>query len=315
MRSMLLLALTPALLLSQTPEKLYAERKYPEARAAADAQLKANKNDASAMYWMGRCLYSENKIKESADWFEKAVKAEDKNAVYHFWLGNATGDEAEKASKLRQPFLAKKVQHEFERAVELDSTLLDARQGLANFYQMAPGFMGGSNAKAREQVAAIRKLNPYRGHFAAASYAQRDKDVPGAQKEWEGAIAAFPDSGGPYYQLAGTFRQQNKWDEAFGTYERLMKKFPNEPVPHLGWGAVAALSGKQLEKGESELKWFIANTTLEKVGVPNTGSAHFRLGQIYEKTNRKDLAKAEYQETLKVNPQHPDAKKALDALK
>jgi tetratricopeptide (TPR) repeat protein len=315
MRSILLLALTPAMLVSQTPEKLYGERKFPEARAAASAQLATNKNDATAMYWMGRCLYDENKIKEAADWFEKAVKADEKKAIYHFWLGNATGDEAEKASKLRQPFLAKKVQHEFERAVELDPALIDARQGLANFYQMAPGFMGGSNAKAKEQIAEIRKLNPYRGHNAAARYAQRDKDLPGVLKAWEGAIAEFPDSTFPYYQYAANLRAQSKWDESFAAYERILKKFPNETVPHLGWGGVSALSGKQMEKGETELKWFIANTTVEKVGAQNTAGAHFRLGQIYEKTNRKDLAKAEYQETLKMNPQHPEAKKTLDALK
>jgi tetratricopeptide (TPR) repeat protein len=315
MRSMLVLALTPAMLLAQTPEKLFQDRKFPEARAAAETQLKTNKNDGSAMYWMGRTLYQEGKIKESADWFEKAVKADDKNAQYHLWLGNAVGDEAENASKIRQPFLAKKVKNEFERAVDLDPTLVDARQGLANFYQMAPGFMGGSNAKAREQIAEIKKLNPYRGHFSTADYARRDKDLPGTLKAWEAAIAEFPDSTTFYYRLAGDQRQQTKWDDAFATYERILKEFPNETVPHLGWGAVAALSGKQLEKGESELKWFIANTTVEKVGTNNTAGAHFRLGQIYEKTNRRNLAKPEYEETLKINPQHADAKKALAALK
>ncbi|MEK7402276.1 MAG: tetratricopeptide repeat protein [Gemmatimonadota bacterium] len=86
-------------------------------------------------------------------------------------------------------------------------------------------------------------------------------------------------------------------------------------IAHLGWGDTSASSGKQYERGERELRFFIANATVEKVGIQNYAGAHFRLGQILEKTNRRDQAKTEYQEALKLNPQHADAKKALDALK
>jgi Flp pilus assembly protein TadD len=36
---------------------------------------------------------------------------------------------------------------------------------------------------------------------------------------------------------------------------------------------------------------------------------------IYEKTNRKDQARAEYNEALKLWPQNENAKKSLEALK
>jgi tetratricopeptide (TPR) repeat protein len=315
MRAAAFFLLMAASVAAQSPESLFRERKFDEARTAAKAQIAANKNDANAMYWLGRVAEAEDKGKEALDWFEKAVKIDDKNALYHFWIGNVVGEEAQNASPLRQPFLAKRVKNEFEKAVALDPTLVEARQGLANFYQMAPGIMGGSNEKAAEQVRAIQKLNPYRGHFAAAQYAQRDKNPEGELREWQAGIAAFPDSASFYYNIAGAQRRQSKWDEAFATYETMFKKFPNETVPHLGWGAVSALSGKQLEKGEAELKWFIANAKIETVGNQNMAGAHFRLGMIYEKTARKELARAEYNETQKLNPQHPDVKKALAGLK
>ena len=44
-------------------------------------------------------------------------------------------------------------------------------------------------------------------------------------------------------------------------------------------------------------------------------AGHFRLGNIYEKTARRDQAKAEYAEAVKIDPQNADAKKALDNLK
>jgi tetratricopeptide (TPR) repeat protein len=315
MRASILLLLASAALSAQTPEKLFQERKFDEARSAASAQLAANKNDATAMYWMGRVARAENKTDEAIGWFEKAVKADDKSALYHFWLGSAVGNAAQNASKLRQPFLARRTKAEFERAVALDPTMIDARQGLADFYQMAPGFMGGSNEKAREQVNEIRKLNSYSGHFAGARYADRDQDLNAAAKEWEAAIALAPDSLQPYFNLAGVYRRQSKWQEAFATYERITRQFPNDVIAHLGWGATAVLSNTQLERGEKELKYFLAHATVEKAGTANMAGAHFRLGQLYEKTNRPPEAKASYSEALKLNPQHADAKKALNNLK
>ncbi len=310
-----LLLLMSATLAAQSPEKLFQDRKFGEARSAAQSQLAANKSDATAMYWLGRVAEAENKNGEALDWFEKAVKLDDKNAVYHLWVGNVVGEEAGNASKIKQPFMARRIKAEYEKAVALDPNLIAAREGLMGFYQQAPGFMGGSNEKAKEQVAAIRKLDPYRGHSAGARYAERDKDPAGAAKEWEAAIAAFPDSAAPYFSLGGVYRRQSKWDEAFAAYERLMKAKPDELIAHLGWGAVSSLSGLQLERGERELKFFLANATIEKHGNVNVAGAHYRLGQVLEKTNRRDQAKPAYEETLKINPQHADAKKALAALK
>lgn len=310
-----LLFLASATLAAQSPEKLFQERKLGEARSAAQSQLAANANDANAMFWLGRVAAAENRNDEALKWFEKAVKLEARNALYHFWVGNIIGEEAQNASKVKQPFMARRIKAEFEKAVALDPTLIEAREGLMGFYQQAPGFMGGSNEKARVQVAEIRKLNPYRGHFAGARYAERDKDAAGAAKEWENAIAAFPDSAVPYYNLAGYLRRQGNWEEAFAVYERVMTAKPDELIAHLGWGAVSAQSGLKYERGERELRHFLANASVEKHGSNNVAGAHFRLGQILEKTNRRDQARPAYEETLKINPQHADAKKALAALK
>lgn len=314
MRLTAFLAVLPVALGAQAPEQLFQERRFNEARAAFLTKLAKDKNDATAMYFLGRIADSENKTGEAIDWFEKAVKRDDKNALYHFWLGSAVGDEAQHASKLRQPFLARRVKAEFERAVQLDPTMLDARFGLVDFYTMAPGFMGGSMEKAKEQAAEIVKLNPMRGHLAGARIAEREKDLAAAEREFQAAVTAAPDGAQAYYSLASFYRRQTKWDQAFATYERLMKAKPDDIVAHLGWGAVSALSGKSYDRGERELKFFLANAPKDMI-IQNMSGAHFRLGQIYEKTARRDQARAEYAEALKINPQNQDAKKALDALK
>ena len=93
-----------------------------------------------------------------------------------------------------------------------------------------------------------------------------------------------------------------------------MKAKPDEIVAHAAWGFTAAQSGKNLDRGERELKHFLSNLPKD-VAVVTLSAAHFRLGQIYEQTARKDLAKSAYGEAVKQNPQNQDAKKALDALK
>lgn len=323
MRRCLLLLLAAATLGAQastppsipTAQQLIREGKFGDARALTQARLDKNKNDADAMFWMGRAYEAQEKFGDASDWFEKAIRIEPGNAVYHLWLGNAKGDEASRASKVRQPFLARKVKAEFEKAVELDPTLIDAREGLVGFYSQAPGFMGGSMDKARQQAAEIAKLSPYRGQLASARIARQERDTAAEEKAYKGAIAAAPDSINTYVALAALYRRALRWDDAFATYEQVMKVKPDEPVAHLGWGAVAVLSGKSLDRGERELKHFLGVATVEKQGYQYVAGGHFRLGQLYERTNRKDLAKAEYSEALRIHPQHPDAKKALDALK
>jgi tetratricopeptide (TPR) repeat protein len=314
MMRLAILTLLPAMLVAQTPEQLFEQRKYDEARTAFQAQLARDKNDANALYYLGRIAEAQDKFGEAVEWFEKAVKRNDASALYHLWLGNALGDQAQRANKLRQPFLARRVKSEFERAVQLDPTMLDAREGLVNFYSIAPGVMGGSMEKAKEQAAEMVKLNPIRGHLAVARVAQRQKDIAAEEAAYQAALRAAPDSGQPYYSLAAFYRRQSKWTEAFATYEALKKARPDDMIAHAGWGITAAQSGTNLERGERELKHFLEN--LPKDMSPITTSAvHFRLGQIYERTARREQAQAAYAEAVKLNPQNQDAKKALAALK
>ena len=320
MRLILIPLAFPALLGAQTPEELFRRGQFDSAKTAAQALLAKNKNDLTGIYWMGRALEAQDKNKEAADWFEKAVKLNDTSALYHFWLGSAVGGEAQNASKIRQPFLARRVKSEFERAVQLDPKMLDPRFGLVDFYTMAPGFMGGSTEKAKAQAEEIKKLHPYRGHYADARIAVRQKDVAAEGKAYEAALAAakaaVPDSLGPYYQLAAYYRRNSRYDEAFAVYDALMKHKPDEIPVRASYGFVASVSGKNLERGEREMKSYLANPPKD-VNSQTLSFVRYHLGQIYEKSTppRKELARAEYTEAVKQNPQNQDAKKALANLK
>jgi tetratricopeptide (TPR) repeat protein len=295
-------------------QRLVTDRKFDEARAQVQALLKQNGSDDAAMDCMGRILLDNDKSGEAVDWLEKAVKANDRSAQHHLWLGNALGTEAQKASKFRQPFLARRVKAEFERAVALDPNLVDARNGLVSFYSMAPGVMGGDMNKAKEQAAEIGKLNPMRGHFAMANIYAREKNDEGVERELVAALAVAPESTTTYLSLANVYANHKRWSDAEAVLQRLLKAKPDDMSGHFYLGRLSALSGQNLERGERELKYWLANMPKDAATVTQAG-AHFRLGQIHEAQGKKEAARGDYQAALAITPKNEDYKKALTALK
>jgi tetratricopeptide (TPR) repeat protein len=296
-------------------QKLVNEQKYDEARAEAQSLITKNGSDDAALHCMGRVYTAMDKAGDAAEWFERAIKANDKVSVHHLWLGNSIGDQAQHANKLKQPFMARRIKSEFDKAVELDPTSIDARHGLIQFYSQAPGVMGGSMDKARDQAREIEKLNAMRGHLEMAQLLEtKDKDLVAAEREFAAALGAAPDSTVAYSNLAQFYRRQKKYSEAIAVYERLLKAKPDALNAHLNIGFNLALSGQNLDRGEREIKEWLADPPKDAPAV-NTGFAHYVLGMIYDRQSKKDAARAEYQSALALNPKNTDAKKALDALK
>lgn len=303
---------------AQTPEQLFKAGKYDEARKIYAGRVATNRHDADALFHLGRIAEEQDRHNEAVDWYEKALKLNDTSATYHFWLGSATGALAQSASKIKQPFLARKVKSEFERASQLDPKMLEPRLGLVDFYTMAPGFMGGSVEKAHQQAAEIKKLHPFRGQYAEARIAQKQKDVEAEGRAFEAALAAAkiaaPDSLAPWYWLASWYRRNNRADDAFALYDSVMRRKPDEIPVHASYGVAASLTGRNLERGERELKFYLDNPPRD-VNDATLSFVRYHLGQIYEKSARKDAAKAEYTEALRLNGSNADAKKAIAALK
>ena len=68
-----------------------------------------------------------------------------------------------------------------------------------------------------------------------------------------------------------------------------------------------------MERGERELKHYLANPIPETT-PQSFANVHFRLGQIFEKTGRRDAARAEYEKALTFNPDLTEARNALKDL-
>ncbi|CAN5418816.1 hypothetical protein BH09GEM1_BH09GEM1_29510 [soil metagenome] len=271
-------------------------------------------NDVAPTLYLGRIALAQSDADEAIKQFERCADIDERNPECHAWLGNALGMTAQRTSKFKLPFLAKRTKREFDRAVELDPNNVDGRFGELQYYLNAPGFLGGSAAKAREQAAEIEKRDKLRGALAYAAIADHDTDARAAEVAYQRAITVASDSIAGYSGLANVYVREKRWADAFGMLDRIAARIPTEWSIPLSVARVALLSGEQLPRAEEGLKRWIGNTP-PLAPFHSKATAHFRLGQIYEKTSRKELAMPEYEMALTINPKLEDAKKALDALK
>jgi tetratricopeptide (TPR) repeat protein len=287
---------------------LYNSRKYAEAKAAL---LPFGEKDPVAAFHLGQISMGENEDGKAAEWFERATRMNPKSSIYYDWLGRSYGRQAQRANKLRQPFLARRTKSAWETALALDPDNLDVRENLIAYYAQAPGFLGGSKEKAREMVGEITKRNTYRGSIAMANLCSGEKDEACVEREVSALLKAYPDSTSLYVSAAVLYASQKKFDKAFDLLDQRQRAKPNEPVILYQIGRTASVSGENLDRGEQALKAYIASPA---ENGPAPANAHYRLGLIYEKKGSKDLARREYQNALRLRPKMADAEKALRAL-
>jgi tetratricopeptide (TPR) repeat protein len=266
-------------------------------------------------YKAGRALMDSSKFDAAVKAFEKAVAADDKSSEYRLWLGNAIGSVAQNASVLRQPFLARRIKSEFEKAVELNPANIGARDGLIMFYTQAPGVMGGSIPKAREQAEAIAKINPMRGHFSRAVIAGHEKDGVLAERELRAAAEESPDSLVAASSLANYYASNNRPEDPFAVIDKYLARHPGDLLATFWIGRLAATTGKQLDRGEKALRAILESPSLGTgPNQPVPYAIHYRLGDIAAKRGDKVAARKEYEKTIELNPKFEGAKKALKAL-
>lgn len=157
---------------------------------------------------------------------EKAVKALPGSSAAHFWLGRAYGQKAIKASFFSAMGLARKCKVEFEKAVALDPNNLDARYDLLSFHVNAPGIVGGSLDRAREQAAEIARLDPVRGHVASAAILTSQKKWAEAEAEYRKALDLKPDSAYVHWRFGRFFVKQGRKDDAKAEFRKALALEP-----------------------------------------------------------------------------------------
>jgi tetratricopeptide (TPR) repeat protein len=144
---------------------------------------------------------------------EQAVRLDGQNASDHLWLARALGEKADRASFMSAFSLAKRVRSEFEAAAQLNPRNPDALSDLGDFYQQAPGVVGGGIDKAEGVAAQLDKLDAARAHQLRARIAESRKDYTTAEREFKQAVATAAHPANYWTTLASFYRRRQRWQD------------------------------------------------------------------------------------------------------
>ena len=108
------------------------------------------------------------------------------------------------------------------------------------------------------------------------------------------------------------YQQKKKYEEAFASFENIIKNYPDYYPAYYQVGRTAVFSGTNLDRGLQCFKEYLQHEPDED--QPTWANAHYRMGMIYEHKGDKDSAQKEYETALKLDPAYEDAQKALEKL-
>lgn len=160
-----------------------------------------------------RVHYAEQVWDQAATECQQAVKLDAQNSVDHDWLGRALGEKASHASFLTAYSLGKQSRSEFETAVKLNPNNADALIDVGNFYQQAPGIVGGGTDKAQAIATQLDKVNPAQAQLLRANIAEGQKDYVTAEKDLKAAIAAAAHPADLWTNLASFYQRRSRWTD------------------------------------------------------------------------------------------------------
>jgi tetratricopeptide (TPR) repeat protein len=177
--SVLFLSTLPSQLHAQNASALLAQGHVDE----LILQLSPAK-DAAAHNLLCRAYLSEDHFDDAVRECEAASAAAPANSGYQRWLGEAYGGKAGHTGKMSAFGLAKKAAAAWNKAIQLDPKNADALSDLGDFCVDAPGIVGGGLGKANGLAQKLVAVNPPRGHWLLGRIAEKQNDLPLAEKEY-----------------------------------------------------------------------------------------------------------------------------------
>ena len=230
---------------------------------------------------------------EAAD---EVIETLPQDANAWMWAGRVYGRQAQEANILTKAKWAGRCRDAFEKAVELDPNLIEARFDLMQFYLLAPGIMGGGRDKANAQAAAIAAIDPASSQIAAGSLALQDKDEVKAEQLFRDALAGNPAHVRALFELNSFLQNKKRFDEAWAVWNAALAEAEVQAMARYQLGRLAAITGQHVEEGLTHLDAFIAAGIVPE--QLTLAAAHWRRGLLLDKLGRREDAIAALQLAL-----------------
>lgn len=259
--------------------RAFDDGRYPEARSALEQIVAAEPRNAEALFYLGWTSLRLDRPEAAVASLERAVAIDNAQSRYFRVLGDACGVQIRRASFFTKLGWARRCLAAYNRAVALDPDNVDARVARMGYYWHAPAIAGGGMDKARAEAEEIRRRDPVRGAQA----------------------------------LADLLVSEKKYAEAFAVIDDLVARNPGNMPAHYQLGRLAAISGRQLERGTAALQTYLRHTP--QGAEPSLAAAHWRLGMIHEKAGDRAAARADYEAALRLAPDFSLVRDALAKLR
>lgn len=308
---------------SQASAHAYSEqlraKKFDEVDKATQTVLATTPGNVEAL--LGRVelllsMHQESKLDEAVRLAEQCIEAAPVRSECHEYLGNALGTKAVNAGLLSAMGSLGKIRNAFKKAIELDPKNLDARFSLLQYFQQAPGIVGGGKGNARELALQTLPVSADASRLMQASLDLAEKEFAKVETAVQIPLPADPyDLQGRQRELmmslGSTYVREKKDADALRIFADMQKRYPDSELGAFGTGRALQEQGKYAE----------AITSFETpLTIKVTAPMHFRIGQSWQALNDKMKAIAAYERSLSVKPelgkkQRKEAQEQLKALK
>ncbi|RZL35834.1 MAG: tetratricopeptide repeat protein [Rubrivivax sp.] len=292
--------------------------KTAELTRAAQARAKAQPDDDQAAVALALAAVDDNDAARLESSLPALQACADKRpqAICSYTLGRVYGQQAMTASVFKMPGLASKTKEQFVKAVEQDPQLFEARSGLAQFYLMAPGFAGGSEAKARELAADVQARQPEQAKLLRFLAAAQAKDWPGAERELASVEPGDDrtlqrELRNGWMRLGAELVEQKSFDKARSVFEAVQREFPQHAAGPYGLARVAL----ETQQPDEALRLLERCRTLDSA---DRYPVDYRAGLAWQAKGDKAAARAALERVVQNRRSSPrvmeDAKRRLAEL-
>ncbi len=295
-------------------KRLIDEGEFEQAREVLLKLVESRPEDPEVNFLLCRVFVAFGDHDNAIKYGKKAVELDDSVSDYHLWLGRAHGMQAQNGSQIKAIFRAKRAKDEFVKAVELDSTNIHARFQLAEYLLMAPGIAGGDKKKAKQHVQIIEQADSLYGALAWGYYWQFTEDTLQAEQAFR--RAAELDTTYDHqatYALGFFLYNQRRYHRAAEAFQQGYQKYPDEMGLLYQVGRSYLYAEDSLDRAERCFKQYLQ--VEPKKNAPDWAAAHWRLGMVYELKGELDLALAELEEAVRLNPESKDYENRLKTVK
>jgi tetratricopeptide (TPR) repeat protein len=299
--------------LSQTIAALYNAGQYRRAAEVLQATIERNPQDASLHYWLGRCFFEFRDYSHAISSLERATTLHPGRSEYHDWLGRGCGrkdDESSHSNMVSALSLAHRTHHEFETAVRLDATNINAQGDLIAFMANPPGSLGGGEGNALAQIRALSAVDPLDGALALADLYAVEKKFEQANEEYQKIPKSAPNGVDAYLETADYYRDQGDSELMEQTVVGAAKIAPSDRRLRYYRGVALVLGNQDPAVAENDLRTYL-NTVPDNSEVPAHSSAYEWLGKLYENEMKPDLAAEQYKAALTLDSQNKALREEL----